>query len=286
MTPLRHVARGWAWCGGCMRTDLRMKTWHRTVLGLIPVVLIILFYLYASDQLQETDKAKLLPTPAKLWDALKRVAWTPDRDGQVRLWVDTWASTQRFGIAVAIIACSVVIGLYMGCFPLVAALLYPVTIAWGKIPAMSILPIAFMVFAALKLEHGLETSLIVIGVAPAIILDAYLRIKDIPREQFYKAQSLGATEQEIAWRIILPQLLPSMLNTIRLSFGAMVLLLIAAETLGAKEGLGYRIFIVRRFVAMDIIIVYVVWITAMLWTADFMLTLAIKKLFRWTELKA
>ena len=55
-----------------------------------------------------------------------------------------------------------------------------------------------------------------------------------------------------------------MLDTIRLNLKAAMLLLIAGESLAATVGLGYRIFVVRRYVAMDIIIPYVLWMTGLL----------------------
>ena len=59
-----------------------------------------------------------------------------------------------------------------------------------------------------------------------------------------------------------------MLDTIRLNLKAAMLLLIAGESLAATVGLGYRIFVVRRYVAMDIIIPYVLWMTVLLFLTN------------------
>ena len=55
----------------------------------------------------------------------------------------------------------------------------------------------------------------------------------------------------------------------RLSLGAAWLFLIAAEAIAATEGLGYRIFLVRRYLAMDVILPYVAWITLLAFLTDF-----------------
>ena len=47
----------------------------------------------------------------------------------------------------------------------------------------------------------------------------------------------------------------------RLSLGPAFLFLISAEAIAADGGLGYRIFLVRRYLAMDVILPYVAWIT-------------------------
>jgi NitT/TauT family transport system permease protein len=111
-----------------------------------------------------------------------------------------------------------------------------------------------------------------------------LRAKDVPREQVTKALTLGAQQFEIAYRIILPQIFPAVLNTIRLNFKSMILFLIAGEAIAATVGLGYRIFLVRRYIAMDIIIPYVIWMSLLAFLADLLVRLWIKKRYQWVEL--
>jgi NitT/TauT family transport system permease protein len=123
----------------------------------------------------------------------------------------------------------------------------------------------------------------VLGVFPTVALDAYLRAKAMPREQIHKAQTLGASEHEIAYRIVLPQLFPKMLDTLRLNLKAVMLLLIAGESLAASVGLGYRIFVVRRYVAMDIIIPYVLWMTVLLFLTDWLIQWVMRKRYAWLD---
>ena len=58
---------------------------------------------------------------------------------------------------------------------------------------------------------------------------------------------------------------------IRLSLGSAWLFLIAAEAISAESGLGYRIFLIRRYLAMDVILPYVAWITLLAFLMDFAL---------------
>jgi NitT/TauT family transport system permease protein len=130
-----------------------------------------------------------------------------------------------------------------------------------------------------------KIALILIGVFPTITLDTYLRANAVPREQITKGLTLGASSFEIAYRVILPQIFPQVLNTIRLNFKAMILFLIAGESLAATVGLGYRIFVVRRYIAMDIIIPYVIWMSVLAFLADFLVRLWIKKRYKWVEIE-
>ncbi len=56
-------------------------------------------------------------------------------------------------------------------------------------------------------------------------------------------------------------MLPRLVDALRLEIGPAWLFLIAAEAVAADSGLGYRIFLVRRYLSMDVIIPYVIWIT-------------------------
>ena len=130
---------------------------------------------------------------------------------------------------------------------------------------MAILPILFIVFG---LGEVSKVVLIVFGIAPFIVRDLQQRVQELPREQIIKAQTLAGSSWQIILRVILPQVLPRLIDAVRLSLGAAWLFLIAAEAIAATEGLGYRIFLVRRYLAMDVILPYVAWITLLAYLTD------------------
>jgi NitT/TauT family transport system permease protein len=126
-----------------------------------------------------------------------------------------------------------------------------------------------------------KVTLIVIGVTPIIVRDLALRTAELPAEQIIKAQTLGASTWQLILRVVLPQLWPRLIDALRLSLGSAWLFLIAAEAIASTEGLGYRIFLVRRYLAMDVILPYVVWITLLAFTMDWLLRLLRAKAFGW-----
>ena len=67
----------------------------------------------------------------------------------------------------------------------------------------------------------------------------------------------------------------------RLSLGPAFLFLISAEAIAADVGLGYRIFLVRRYLAMDVILPYVAWITLLAYTMDYALAQFARRGFPW-----
>lgn len=251
------------------------------VLSLLPFLICIVAYVATAHiRHQENPRDKLVPTFAKMADGFKRVAFEPDRKGEYRLLVDTLASTRRFAISVALLFFGMILGLNMGVLPYIERLFYGFVLFFDKTPAVALLPILFIVFG---LGEVSKIALIVIGVLPTIALDTYLRAKTVPREQITKAMTLGASNFEIVYRIVLPKIFPKVLDTIRLNFKAVVLFLIVGEALAAKAGLGYRIFVVRRYVAMDIIIPYVIWISLLAFLADLAVRVWINRRYPWLD---
>ena len=69
-------------------------------------------------------------------------------------------------------------------------------------------------------------------------------------------------------RLVLPQIMPRLITCVRLALGPAWIFLIAAEAIASTDGLGYRIFLVRRYLSMDVILPYVAWITLLAFVTD------------------
>jgi NitT/TauT family transport system permease protein len=255
----------------------------RLMLGLLPFVLIAMIYVVASAERRAVNPDdKLLPPVGELTDAIRRVAFQPDRrTGEVVLWADTAASLQRLGLGLGIATLvGLGVGLAIGVLPLVSAALAPLVAVISMVPPMAILPILFIVFGLGELS---KVVLIVIGVAPFLVRDLALAVGALPNEQIVKAQSLGASTWQLAIRVVLPQAMPRLIDAVRLSLGPAFLFLISAEAIAAENGLGYRIFLVRRFLAMDVILPYVAWITLLAYIMDYALAWLSRTAFPWAH---
>jgi NitT/TauT family transport system permease protein len=152
----------------------------------------------------------------------------------------------------------------------------------SMVPPLALLPILFI---SMGLGEGSKIALIVIGVAPIMIRDLAQTVLALPREQIVKAETLSASSWLIAIRIVLPQAMPRLLGSLRLQLGPAFLFLIAAEAISADSGLGYRIFLVRRYLSMDVIFPYVAWITFLAAIADFAIDRLRRRLFPWSQLE-
>lgn len=251
------------------------------ILAALPFLLTAAAYLaFSALRLAENPSDKLLPSLGAMAEAVKTYAFHADpRTGAYIFWVDTWSSLQRLfsalGLATLI---ALVLGLVIGLLPLARALLSDYIAVVSMAPPLALLPILFIAFG---LGEASKIALIVIGCAPMMTRDLALRIAELPREQFLKAQTLGASTWQIALRVVLPQTAPRLIDSLRLQLGPAWLFLIAAEAIASDSGLGYRIFLVRRYLAMDVILPYVAWITLLAFVADAALRLLQARAFPW-----
>ncbi|MCY1404644.1 nitrate ABC transporter, permease protein [compost metagenome] len=255
----------------------------RLFLVLLPFALLLFAYFSGSaSRLAENPNDKLLPSAVQMADAVNRLAFSEDkRSGDVLFWKDSASSLTRLGLGLGIAALlGLVLGIAAGSVPLFGAPLSPLLAVLSMIPPLAILPILFIVFGLGELS---KVVLIVIGITPCIARDLEQRAREIPRELLIKAQTLGANTWTLILRVVLPQLLPRLLISLRLMLGSAWLYLIAAEAIASTDGLGYRIFLVRRYLAMDVILPYVVWITLLAWLLDYGLRLLTRKAFPWYE---
>ena len=256
---------------------------HRILLGSLPILLLLLLYIFIAAQRHAVNPAdKIFPLPSGMARGMSALLFQPDQlSGQLLFWADTLASLQRLGIGLGIATLSaLVIGLVLGVLPPVRATLGPLVTAIAVIPPIALLPILFI---ALGLGETAKIALIVIGIAPVMVRDIAAHVGALPREQIVKAQTLGASSWQIMIRVALPQAMPRLLHAMRLSLGPAWVFLISAEAIASDVGLGYRIFLVRRYLAMDIIIPYVAWIALLAILVDAALVFLSARLFPWAH---
>lgn len=263
--------------------NLHLNRGQRFLLGALPVALLVLVYLVmAAQRHADNPMDKILPLPGAMIAAMSALMFQPDQlTGQLTFWVDTLASLQRLGLGLGIATISaLVVGLVLGVLPPVRATFGPLVTGIAVIPPIALLPILFI---ALGLGETAKVALIVIGIAPVMVRDIAAHVGALPPEQIIKAQTLGASSWQIMIRVALPQAMPRLIHAVRMALGPAWVFLISAEAIAADVGLGYRIFLVRRYLAMDVIIPYVAWIALLAILMDAVLTQTSKRAFPWAH---
>lgn len=252
-------------------------------MGSLPILFLILLYLFlAAQRHAENPMDRILPLPSAMAEAMAGLLFQADQlTGRFLFWADTLASLQRLGIGLGIATLSaLIVGLVLGVLPPMRATFGPLVTAIAVIPPIALLPILFI---ALGLGETAKIALIVIGIAPVMMRDIAAHVSDLPREQLVKAQTLGASSWQIMIRVALPQAMPRLLHALRLALGPAWVFLISAEAIASDVGLGYRIFLVRRYLSMDVIIPYVAWIALLAILMDVALTYVSRRAFPWAH---
>jgi len=253
------------------------------LLGVLPLLVALVVYLLASASRHAANPSdKVLPTAAAMAEAMRGLLVDPDPlSGQIIFWADTAASLERLGLGLGICALSaLLVGMVLGVLPAARATLGASVTTIAVIPPIALLPMLFIVFG---LGETAKVALIVIGVTPFLIRDLADHVAALPQEQLIKAQTLGASSWQLALRVALPQALPRLIAGLRLSLGPAWVYLISAEAIASDVGLGYRIFLVRRYLSMDIIIPYVAWISLLAIAMDVALMQLSRRAFVWAH---
>jgi NitT/TauT family transport system permease protein len=263
--------------------NLRPRGTTRLVLGAAPLAALAALYLVASTAGHAVNPGeKILPTFGAMVDQVVIMAAKVDpQTGAIPLWQDTAASLERLGIGLAIATLvALLLGLTIGLIPLVRAGLGPLIATASVIPPIAVLPILFITFG---LGETAKIVLIVVGVTPFMVRDLAGHVGAIPEEQIVKGQTLGASTWQMALRVALPQAMPRLIESLRLSLGPAWVFLISAEAIASDVGLGYRVFLVRRYLAMDIILPYVAWIALLAVAFDLVLRTLSLRLYPWAH---
>ena len=144
-------------------------------------------------------------------------------------------SLSGFGLA---IAASVPLGLLIGWYKPVATILNPLLEVFRNTAALALLPVFVLI---LGLGETSKVAIIVYGCSWPILLNTISGVRTVDPLLIKSARSLGLSPLRLFRKVVLPAAVPTIFTGIRLAGAYSILILIAAEMVGAKAGLGYLI---------------------------------------------
>jgi ABC-type nitrate/sulfonate/bicarbonate transport system permease component len=155
------------------------------------------------------------------------------------LWRALYASLFRVvcGFALAV-AFGAALGMTMARNRLVHDVFDPLVELLRPISALALFPLAILWFG---IGDASKIFLIALAASFPVILNTYAGARSIDANFVRAARSLGATEFEIFKGIVLPASLPHIFTGVRLAWGISLIVIIAAEMIGATVGMGYMI---------------------------------------------
>jgi NitT/TauT family transport system permease protein len=161
--------------------------------------------------------------------------WDLARDGQ--LWSNTEASLVRsltgFALAIAI---GVPLGLFVGWYRPVAELLSPLLEVFRNTAPIALLPVFILI---LGIGETSKISIVTYACVWPVLLNTVSAVRTVDPILIKSARSLGLSPLRIFQKVILPGSVPVIFTGVRLAGSASILVVIVAEMVGAKDGLGY-----------------------------------------------
>lgn len=196
-----------------------------------------------------------LPSPA----AILRTLWRLAAAGA--LWEHLSASLVRIGSGWLIgTALGLVAGVLMGLFSGLRAVGVPIVSAVYPIPKIALLPLLIL---WMGIGETPKVATIAAGVFFPTVIAACSGVDAVPRSLIRMGQSFNMPARAIVWKIIVPASLPAILAGFRISVASALLLVVAAEMIGAQSGVGAFLLTAGNLMRSDELMAGVVILSAL-----------------------
>jgi sulfonate transport system permease protein len=191
--------------------------------------------------------ARFLPSPRAV------VASFLELSASGELWAHVRVSTLRaFAGFVVGGGLGLALGLLTGSFRWAETLLDTTLQMIRNIPALALIPLVILWFG---IDESAKLFLVSLGVFFPVYINAFHGIQSVDRGLLEMGRTYGLSGWRLYCEIILPGALPSILVGVRFALGFMWVMLIVAETISARSGIGYMTMNAREFMQTDVMVV-------------------------------
>jgi NitT/TauT family transport system permease protein len=220
---------------------------------------------------------KFLPSPSAVIQAFVRL-WSTGE-----LQKDIIASLWRVGVGFFLAAAlAIPVGILMGSFASIRALLEPMFGLMRYMPAPAFIPLLILY---LGIGEEPKVMLIFIGVFFFNSLMVMDTVKFVPKELIEATYTLGGNRIQTLLQVITPHVLPGIIDACRINLAAAWQLVIVSELIAATEGLGRRVSVAGRFLKTDEIFVGLIVIGIIGLTFDLLFQYGLRLSCRWAVQK-
>ena len=152
-----------------------------------------------------------------------------------------------------------VVGVLMGCFEVIEALFQWTLSFLSKVPPTSLLAVFLVISNIVQWDQSMMFIMLVgFGIMPTLTQSIYLAAKNDPHpDEIDKIYTLGASNTEAVWDVVVQKVFPKVIDGIRLTIGPAMVYLIAAEYSLGHEGFGHRIRMQARLLNMNVVYTYI-----------------------------
>jgi ABC-type nitrate/sulfonate/bicarbonate transport system permease component len=243
---------------------------RRVVPWLVFALLLLLWHVSTS---RGWVSANSLPSPTSVLQAFEEMI----ERGTLRKHL--WESLRRIGLGWTLgTAAGLGVGLSMGIFSLARAGLLPLVSAIFPIPKIALLPLFILWFG---IGEASKVATIGFGVFFPTVIAAYAACDQVPRNLIRMAQSFGLPARHIVWKVIVPGAMPGILAGFRITASIALILVVAAEMIGAEFGIGAYILATGNLMQTDHLLAGVLMLSALGLLVNWLLSATEKIVLRW-----
>lgn len=236
----------------------------------VPLALWVAFTLGQKQQL-------FVPSPERTINAAITL-WT-QRD----LWSDIWVSSARVAAAFFFgAALGVPLGILMGAFRTMEAIIAPIVGTIRYMPVAAFIP---LIILWVGIGESSKVLIIFLGIFFVNVIMVADAVKFVPAEMINAAYTLGAAQNQVLSRVIMPAVFPSIIDTLRVNVSGAWNYLVIAELIASNQGLGFRIVRAQRFLHTDEIFVCILLIGAIGLAIDLAFRLFSRRVVPWAHHK-
>lgn len=241
------------------------------MLGSLSILLLISTWLYLT--LVVKVNPLFLPGPLQLFEVIT----TSSMDLAEHMGYTLLRQITGFFIGSAL---GIMIGLIIASNKYIEAFLDPIIEILRPIPPLAIIP---MLILWLGIGALPQILLVVFGCFVILVVSTVESVRNVPKIYINAARTLGAKSSQIYGTIILPAIVPSLVGSVRVAAAASFGLVVAAEFIGAQEGIGYYMIIAQRYLRTDMIFIAIILISLLAWITDFIIRKIERKITIWSE---
>ncbi|GAA3845681.1 ABC transporter permease [[Pseudomonas] carboxydohydrogena] len=251
----------------------RAPRWIKPALGLIvPLVVGIGWEIAVA---RGWSNGRLVPPPSKIYEMLAELAKSGELGRHVL--VTTWRVAAGFGLGVV---SGTVLGALCGYSALARRLLDPTLQALRAIPSIAWVPLFILWLGIFEMS---KVALIAIGVFFPIYLGVMGAVLSVDRKIVEVGRIFRLSGPAMIRRILLPAVLPSYVVSLRQGLGLGWMFVVAAELMGASEGLGYLLIDGQQLGKPAEILAAIIVFALLGKTTDWLVQLAFAPWLRWQD---
>jgi sulfonate transport system permease protein len=251
----------------------RWSRWVRPALGLVlPVTLAVVWEFVVR---MGWATGRLAPPPSVIFATFVDLARTGELQRNTLVTLARVAAGFGLGVAAA-----TVVGAAAGYSPLVRRLLDPTIQGLRAIPSIAWVPL-FILW--LGIFEASKVALIAVGVFFPVYLGLMGAIQSVDRKLVEVGRAFRLTDVAMVRRILLPAVLPAYVISLRSGLGLGWMFVIAAELMGASEGLGYLLIDGQQLGKPAEIIAAIVAFAIVGKATDWLIVLAAAPFLRWED---